>query len=99
LALPEGILQHLMQPMLATLEYWDSDKEDTLKAAIKLQEFEKTNAFIDKLVASEAYNEANRGIFFGGNFKRPPYDMERMCTELYLLFGVSTDEETMYHGF
>jgi hypothetical protein len=98
--LPDGVLQQLMQPLLTTLAHWDWDKERALQASIKLQKLEMTMFYIDKLVASEAaYDGADEGIFFEGNFNCPPYNMDEMCARLDVQFGVSTEELNLGHIF
>jgi hypothetical protein len=90
--LPDGILQHLMQPLIATLEHWDRDKEATLIATIEQQYIELTKAYIDKVVASVAYDEENRGISFEGALNCHPYTIHGMCAELDARFGMLTEE-------
>ena len=95
--LPDGILQHLMQPLIATLEHWDRDKEATLIATIEQQYIELTKAYIDKVVASVAYDEENRGIRFEeGNVH--PTEIYEMCVELDARFGMLTDEQNTCAG-
>ena len=97
--LPDGMLQHLMQPLLATLEHWDCDKEEALKAAIELEELELSKVFIDKLVASNEFDEVDLGIFIYGDFSCPPYNMDGMCAKLDQRFDMLTDEQNVQGEF
>jgi hypothetical protein len=81
-----------MQPLIATLEHWDRDKEATLIATIEQQYIELTKEYIDKVVASVAYDEENRGISFEGALNCHPYTIHGMCAELDARFGMLTEE-------
>lgn len=89
--LPDDILRLVLQPKP---EHWDSDKEDALRAEIKLRAFEPTKEHIDKLIASNVCDDTKEGIFFEGNFNCSPYNMHEMCAKLDGRFGVSTGEDS-----
>ncbi len=89
--LPEALFQGLLQPRISTLEHWDCDKEDALKAEIKQQEFEETKALLDVLVAS---SDTTGELFFYGI-----RDIQAACVALDQRFGEATREEGGDHTF